>query len=109
MSIKVHYLFSHLDCFPANLGDLSEERGFYISVWLWMNSFNMSVFFTLFDLSFRSVRFCVMIRGTSSGSYPPEYRMLFKFLPHKGYPCVTLQTLRQSEHRKVFNLANDNG
>ena len=27
MSIKVHYLFSHLDCFPANLGDLSEENG----------------------------------------------------------------------------------
>ena len=27
MSIKVHYLFSHLDCFPANLGDLSEEHG----------------------------------------------------------------------------------
>ncbi|XP_076799763.1 uncharacterized protein LOC143444861 [Clavelina lepadiformis] len=25
MSIKVHYLFSHLDRFPANLGDLSEE------------------------------------------------------------------------------------
>ncbi|XP_076815020.1 uncharacterized protein LOC143461117 isoform X1 [Clavelina lepadiformis] len=26
-SIKVHYLFSHLDRFPANLGDLSEEQG----------------------------------------------------------------------------------
>ena len=27
MSIKIHYLFSHLDRFPANLGDLSEEHG----------------------------------------------------------------------------------
>ena len=27
MSIKVHYLFSHLDRFPKNLGDLSEEQG----------------------------------------------------------------------------------
>ena len=27
MSIKVHYLFSHLDRFPENLGDLSEEQG----------------------------------------------------------------------------------
>ena len=24
MSIKIHYLFSHLDCFPTNLGDYSE-------------------------------------------------------------------------------------
>ncbi|KAI6648813.1 hypothetical protein LOD99_7075 [Oopsacas minuta] len=27
MSIKVHYLFSHLDRFPENLGDLNEEQG----------------------------------------------------------------------------------
>ena len=27
MGIKVHYLFSHLDRFPTNLGDLSEEHG----------------------------------------------------------------------------------
>lgn len=27
MSIKVHYLHSHLDRFPENLGDLSEEQG----------------------------------------------------------------------------------
>ena len=26
MSIKENYLFNHLDCFPANLGDLSEEQ-----------------------------------------------------------------------------------
>ena len=25
MSIKVHYLFGHLDRFPENLGDVSEE------------------------------------------------------------------------------------
>ena len=27
MSIKVHYLHSHLSKFPANLGDVSEEQG----------------------------------------------------------------------------------
>jgi len=27
MSIKVHFLFSHLDRFPENLGDLSDEQG----------------------------------------------------------------------------------
>ena len=27
MSIKIHYLFSHLDCFPSNLGDYSEDQG----------------------------------------------------------------------------------
>ena len=27
MSIKVYYLFCHLDRFPKNLGDLSEEQG----------------------------------------------------------------------------------
>ena len=27
MSIKLHYLFSHLDYFPGNLGDVSEEQG----------------------------------------------------------------------------------
>jgi len=27
MSIKVHYLHSHLDRFPENLGDFSEEQG----------------------------------------------------------------------------------
>ena len=27
MSIKVHYLHSHLDHFSKNLGDLSEEQG----------------------------------------------------------------------------------
>ena len=27
MSVKVHYFFSHLDRFPTNLGDLSEEYG----------------------------------------------------------------------------------
>ena len=27
MSIRIHYLFSHLDCFPTNLGDYSEEQG----------------------------------------------------------------------------------
>ena len=27
MSIKIHYLFSHLDCFPTNLGDYSNEQG----------------------------------------------------------------------------------
>ena len=27
MSIKLHYLFSHLDYFPENLGDVSEEKG----------------------------------------------------------------------------------
>ena len=26
MSIKIHYLFFHLDCFPTNLGDYSEEH-----------------------------------------------------------------------------------
>jgi hypothetical protein len=27
MSVIVHYLYSHLDHFPKNLGDLSEEQG----------------------------------------------------------------------------------
>lgn len=27
MSIKVHFLHSHLDYFPSNLGDVSEEQG----------------------------------------------------------------------------------
>ena len=27
MSIKLHYLFSHLDYFPKNLGDVSEKQG----------------------------------------------------------------------------------
>ena len=27
MSIEVHYLHSHLECFPENLGDFSEEQG----------------------------------------------------------------------------------
>ena len=27
MSIKVHFLHSHLDKFPENLGDVSEEQG----------------------------------------------------------------------------------
>ena len=27
MSIKLHYLFSHLDYFPETLGDISEEQG----------------------------------------------------------------------------------
>ena len=27
MSTKVHYLHSHLDWFPKNLGDVSEEQG----------------------------------------------------------------------------------
>jgi len=27
MSIKVHYLHSHLDRFPKNLGNTSEEQG----------------------------------------------------------------------------------
>ena len=27
MSVKLHYLFSHLDYFPENLGDVSEEQG----------------------------------------------------------------------------------
>ena len=27
MSIKLHYLDSHLDTFPDNLGDVSEEQG----------------------------------------------------------------------------------
>ena len=27
MNIKIHYLFSHLDRFPENLGELSEEQG----------------------------------------------------------------------------------
>ena len=27
MSIKVHYLFSHLKNFPDNLGDVSDEQG----------------------------------------------------------------------------------
>ena len=27
MSIKVHYLYNHLDYFPKNLGDVSEEQG----------------------------------------------------------------------------------
>ena len=27
MCIKLHYLFSHLDYFLANLGDVSEEQG----------------------------------------------------------------------------------
>ena len=27
MSIKLHYLHSHLDFFPPNLGDVSEEHG----------------------------------------------------------------------------------
>ena len=27
MSIKVHYPFSHLDYFPENLGNVSEEQG----------------------------------------------------------------------------------
>ena len=26
ISVKVRYLFSHLDCFPSNVGDLSEEH-----------------------------------------------------------------------------------
>ena len=27
MSIKFHYLFSHLNYFPETLGDISEEQG----------------------------------------------------------------------------------
>ncbi len=27
MSIKMHFLFSHLDRFPENLGDMSDEQG----------------------------------------------------------------------------------
>ena len=27
MSIKMHFLFSHLDQFPPNLGDVSDEQG----------------------------------------------------------------------------------
>ena len=27
MSIKVHFLFSHTDKFPDNLGDVSDEQG----------------------------------------------------------------------------------
>ena len=27
ISIKVHYMHSHLDWFPENLGDVSEEQG----------------------------------------------------------------------------------
>ena len=27
MSVKVHYMHSHLDLFPENLGDISEEHG----------------------------------------------------------------------------------
>ena len=27
MSIKLHYINSHLDQFPENLGDVSEEQG----------------------------------------------------------------------------------
>ena len=27
MSIKLHFLYSHLDCFSKNLGDLSDEQG----------------------------------------------------------------------------------
>ena len=27
MSVKVHYLHSHLDLFPENVGELSEEQG----------------------------------------------------------------------------------
>jgi hypothetical protein len=27
VSVKVHYLHSHLDRFPENLGDLSEQQG----------------------------------------------------------------------------------
>jgi hypothetical protein len=27
MNVKVHYLHSHLDRFPENAGDLSEEQG----------------------------------------------------------------------------------
>jgi len=27
MNLKVHFLHSHLDYFPKNLGDLSEEQG----------------------------------------------------------------------------------
>ena len=35
MSIKLHYLFSHLDYFPRNLGDVSEEQGerFHQDIW----------------------------------------------------------------------------
>ena len=28
MSIKIHFLFSHLEQFPDNLGDYSDEQGF---------------------------------------------------------------------------------
>jgi len=27
MSVKLHFLFSHLDKFPENLGDVSDEQG----------------------------------------------------------------------------------
>jgi len=27
MSIKMHYLFSHIDRFPENLGSMSDEQG----------------------------------------------------------------------------------
>ena len=27
MSLKVHFLHAHLDYFPQNLGDMSEEQG----------------------------------------------------------------------------------
>ena len=47
MSIKIHYLFSHLDCFSTNLGDLSEEHGeeFYqdvkIKEWRYQGRWNV--------------------------------------------------------------------
>ena len=32
MSIKLHYLFSHLDYFPKNLGDVCEEQGWNLTM-----------------------------------------------------------------------------
>jgi hypothetical protein len=42
MSLKIHFLESHLDFFPENLGEVSDEHGerfhqdrFSIAIWLW--------------------------------------------------------------------------
>jgi len=41
MSLKIHFLESHLDFFPENLGQVSDEHGekkdFAKTLWLWKN------------------------------------------------------------------------
>jgi hypothetical protein len=39
MSLKIHFLESHLDFFPENIGRVGDEHGerFHQDIWLWKN------------------------------------------------------------------------